>query len=60
VTRAVITGIGALTPVGLSVSDTWTNLLAGRSGVRPLTRLTPPPILSGSRPMYRASILSPS
>ena len=41
--RAVITGIGALTPVGLSVPDTWTNLLAGRSGVRPLTRFDPSP-----------------
>ena len=36
--RAVITGIGALTPVGLSTPETWANLLAGRSGVRPLTR----------------------
>ena len=37
-TRAVITGIGAVTPVGLSAPETWANLLAGRSGVRPLTR----------------------
>lgn len=37
-TRAVITGIGALTPVGLSAPETWTNLLSGRSGVRPLSR----------------------
>ncbi len=41
--RAVVTGIGALTPVGLSVPDTWTNLLAGRSGVRPLTRFDASP-----------------
>jgi 3-oxoacyl-[acyl-carrier-protein] synthase II len=38
VARAVITGIGALTPVGLSAHETWAGLLAGRSGVRPLTR----------------------
>lgn len=37
-TRAVITGIGAVTPVGLSAPETWANLLAGRSGVRSLTR----------------------
>ena len=37
-TRAVITGIGAVTPVGLSAPETWAGLLAGRSGVRPLTR----------------------
>lgn len=36
--RAVITGIGAITPVGLSARETWGSLLAGKSGVRPLTR----------------------
>lgn len=36
--RALITGIGAITPVGLSAPETWANLLAGHSGVRPLTR----------------------
>ena len=38
VARALITGIGAITPVGLSAPETWANLLAGQSGVRPLTR----------------------
>ncbi len=41
--RAVITGIGAVTPVGLSAPETWINLLAGRSGVRPLTRFDASP-----------------
>lgn len=36
--RAVITGIGTITPIGLSAAETWAGLLAGRSGVRPLTR----------------------
>jgi 3-oxoacyl-[acyl-carrier-protein] synthase II len=31
--RVVITGLGALTPVGLTVEETWENLLAGRSGI---------------------------
>ncbi len=31
--RVVITGVGALTPLGLSVDETWANLLAGRSGI---------------------------
>ncbi|MCX7116040.1 MAG: beta-ketoacyl-ACP synthase II [Gammaproteobacteria bacterium] len=31
--RVVITGLGALTPLGLNVSDTWQNILAGTSGV---------------------------
>jgi 3-oxoacyl-[acyl-carrier-protein] synthase II len=29
----VITGLGALTPVGLTVEDTWQALLAGKSGI---------------------------
>ena len=33
----VITGLGAVTPVGLDVPTTWQALLAGRSGVAPIT-----------------------
>jgi 3-oxoacyl-[acyl-carrier-protein] synthase II len=29
----VITGLGAITPLGLSVAETWDGLLAGRSGI---------------------------
>jgi 3-oxoacyl-[acyl-carrier-protein] synthase II len=36
-TNVVITGLGAITPVGADVSSTWDSMLAGRSGV---TRLT--------------------
>jgi 3-oxoacyl-[acyl-carrier-protein] synthase II len=36
-TRVVVTGLGAITPVGADVSSTWESLLAGRSGVRQLT-----------------------
>ncbi len=35
--RVVITGLGAVTPVGLNVNETWGNILAGKSGVAPLT-----------------------
>jgi len=35
--RVVITGIGAVTPVGLDRETTWQALLAGRSGVGPIT-----------------------
>ncbi len=31
--RVVITGLGAVTPVGLNADETWANLLAGCSGV---------------------------
>ncbi len=36
-TRVVVTGLGAITPVGADVASTWESLLAGRSGVGPLT-----------------------
>lgn len=36
-TRVVITGVGAITPVGADVPTTWQSMLAGRSGVRALT-----------------------
>ncbi len=35
--QVVITGIGAVTPVGLDRQTTWDNLVAGRSGVGPIT-----------------------
>ena len=35
--RALVTGLGATTPVGGDVAATWDSLLAGRSGVRKLT-----------------------
>ena len=31
--RVVITGMGAITPVGLNVEETWNSMLAGKSGV---------------------------
>ena len=36
--RVVITGLGAVTPVGNDVSSTWRALLAGQSGVGTITR----------------------
>lgn len=35
--RVVVTGMGALTPIGNNVSTYWTNLLAGVSGAAPIT-----------------------
>jgi 3-oxoacyl-[acyl-carrier-protein] synthase II len=35
--RVVITGLGAVTPLGLDVATTWTNILAGKSGATPIT-----------------------
>ncbi len=35
--RVVVTGLGAVTPVGLNVKESWDNIVAGKSGVAPLT-----------------------
>lgn len=37
----VVTGLGAVTPVGLSAPETWQALLAGRSGVGRITQFDP-------------------
>src|SRR6266540_2339926 len=37
VRRVVVTGLGAVTPVGNTVGDTWTNLLGGCSGIDTIT-----------------------
>ena len=34
--RVVITGLGMVSPVGLTVSESWDNILAGKSGIRPI------------------------
>ena len=35
--RVVITGLGAITPVGNDVPSTWSALLAGETGAGPIT-----------------------
>lgn len=35
--RVVVTGMGALTPIGNTLSDYWDGLLAGRNGIGPIT-----------------------
>ena len=39
--RVVVTGLGLVTPVGLTVEETWTNLLAGVSGAARITKFDP-------------------
>lgn len=36
--RVVITGLGAITPLGVSASETWAAMVAGRSGIAEITR----------------------
>lgn len=39
--RVVVTGMGMLTALGNDVTTTWENLVAGRSGIGPITRFDP-------------------
>lgn len=36
--RVVVTGMGALTPLGNNVNDFWANITAGKSGAAPITK----------------------
>ncbi|MDY3112204.1 MAG: beta-ketoacyl-ACP synthase II [Porphyromonas sp.] len=36
--RVVVTGLGAITPIGNDAPTTWQNLLAGKSGAAPITQ----------------------
>src|SRR2546422_9709549 len=39
--RVVLTGLGALTPVGNTADEFWSALMQGRSGVGPITKFDP-------------------
>jgi 3-oxoacyl-[acyl-carrier-protein] synthase II len=39
--RVVVTGMGAVTALGLDVDSTWQGMIAGRSGVGPITQFDP-------------------
>ena len=35
--RVVVTGIGAITPLGNNVADTWDGMKNGKNGIAPIT-----------------------
>ena len=37
--RVVVTGIGAVTPLGNDAETTWKNILEGKSGIGPMKRV---------------------
>ena len=39
--RVVVTGLGAITPLGNSVEETWKSLVEGKSGAAPITHFNP-------------------
>lgn len=39
--RVVVSGLGAITPIGLSVNEYWESMMAGKSGVAPISYFDP-------------------
>ncbi len=39
--RVVVTGLGIVSPVGVTVTEAWDNVLAGKSGITRITRFDP-------------------
>ena len=39
--RVVVTGIGALTPIGNNLQEYWENLIKGKSGAEKITHFNP-------------------
>ena len=44
--RVVVSGLGIVAPVGVGLSEAWSNILAGRSGIGRITRFDPAPFAS--------------
>ena len=56
--RAVITGIGLVTPLGWVLADVWASLLAGKSGIGLITHFEPnglPCVIGGQVPNFDAT-----
>jgi 3-oxoacyl-[acyl-carrier-protein] synthase II len=45
--RVVVTGLGAVTPLGNDAQTTWSKLLAGQSGAAPITQFDPSGFMVG-------------
>ncbi len=44
--RVVVTGLGIVSPVGIGIAESWTNIVAGKSGITRITRFDPSPFSS--------------
>jgi 3-oxoacyl-[acyl-carrier-protein] synthase II len=57
VTRVVVTGVGAITPLGIGADAFWSGLVSGRSGIRTIQNFDPSGLdvtIAGEVPDFRA------
>jgi 3-oxoacyl-[acyl-carrier-protein] synthase II len=57
VTRVVVTGVGAITPLGIGADAFWSGLVGGRSGIRTIRNFDPSGLdvtIAGEVPDFRA------
>ena len=53
--RVVVTGLGAITPLGKNVEETWNALIEGKSGCGPITLFNAEKFKTNSQREYVAS-----
>jgi 3-oxoacyl-[acyl-carrier-protein] synthase II len=61
--RIVVTGLGMVSPLGTTVAESWAGVLAGKSGIGPITRFDTtgyPCTFAGSVPDFDASKYMPA
>ncbi|MBW1824320.1 MAG: beta-ketoacyl-[acyl-carrier-protein] synthase II, partial [Deltaproteobacteria bacterium] len=56
--RAVITGLGMVTPLGIGKDENWQNLISGKAGIETITSFEPkdfPITIAGEVKNFKAS-----
>ena len=57
--RVVVTGLGVVCPLGNTVSEAWSNLIAGRSGIGKITRFDASPYASQIAGEVKGFVIDP-
>jgi len=58
--RVVVTGLGCISPVGNTVPEAWASVLAGRSGIGPISKFDASALPAKSQAKCAASTSKPT